>query len=379
MKILTIGGATTDIFITCKHAERLSLDLYDEQLSFLLLEEGHKIELDTLAFHTGGGATNSAVSFKKLGFEVAICCKVGNDQPGLFIKQRLASSGIDTSHIISSSDFKTGHSFIIPCKGGDRTVMVYRGASTHLIHQELPTDLYKEYNNVYITSLSGHASHLLVPIVQAAKAYDALVCTNPGTSQLAIGAHSIYEALPYIDIFILNSSEACTFMLSMAQRDVDVHQKVLNTQLSYLKKNHTKTHTTKYEPELMKSPISYHTICFDIRLFFNEVLSRGPKIVVVTNGAEGVYVATKDEIIFHPSLPEHIESTLGAGDAFGSCFVAKYIEGASIKEAMLNGILQASSVISHLGAKEGLLTNDELARKYHDAPKDLFQTFPWDT
>lgn len=371
MKILTVGGATTDIFIVYKDASRLKLDAKHECKSFLLFEEGQKIEVDTLSFHTGGGATNSAVSFKRLGFDVAIFCKIGADKPAEFIMQRLTAESINLEYVKMTQEQLTGHSFIIPCATGDRVVLAYRGANAHLTLNDLPLKALAEYKNIYITALSGRSSQLFVPLTHAAKQQGALVANNPGTSQLALGAHEIYEALPNIDIFILNSEEACTFMFSMMQQDITLHKQVIDAQSTLQQKKPTQ----QQKAQLLQRPLSYQSICFDIRLFFKEVLSRGPKIVIVTNGAEGVYVATPDEIIFHPSLPDVIANTLGAGDAFGSCFVAKYIQGASIEDAMLYGILNASSVISHMAAKTGLLTTEELEERFKKVAKNLFSYF----
>ncbi len=365
MKIITIGGATTDIFIHNKDVSHLNFATQNEERSFLLFEEGSKIPIDELNFHTGGGATNTAVSFKQLGFDVATFFKVGDDKPSEFIIQRLNDMGIDVQYVKQSDEYISGHSFIFPTKIGDRTVLCYRGANAHLQENEIPP-IIQEFNNVYITSLSGKSSHLLVPLTRLAKVHNGLVATNPGSSQLSLGARDIYQALPNIDIFILNSQEACTFMLSMVEQDIALHQKVLRTQIS--ERNETL-------PNLLQAPLTHQSVCFDIRLFFKAVLERGPSIVVVTNGAEGVYVATKDGIIFHPSIKTNIVNTLGAGDAFGSCFVANYIEGANIKEAMLYGIINASSVISHLDAKSGLLTKHELQQRFDLIDKNLFKSF----
>lgn len=370
MKILTIGGATTDTFLVCEDISRLSFDSEHENRSFLLFEEGQKMSVDTIMFQTGGGATNSAVSFQLLGFEVSTFFKVGNDQSAEYILKQLKESNIDTSYVKQAADEITGSSFIIPCQDGDRVVLTYRGANACLTSQEVPVEALKSCENLYITSLSGKSSHLLVPITRRAKEHGAFIANNPGTSQLAIGSHDMYEALPNIDIFILNSQEACTFMLSMIQQDIKLHQKILDAQAEK-----TEEQTDAHLPKLLQAPICYQSVCFDIRLFFKEILSRGPSIVVVTHGAEGVYVATKNEIIFHPSLPGHIENTLGAGDAFGSCFVAKYIQKENIKNAMLYGLVNAASVISHMGAKEGLLKTVELEQRFKNAPKNLFQTF----
>ena len=42
----------------------------------------------------------------------------------------------------------------------------------------------------------------------------------------------------------------------------------------------------------------------------------GPKTVVITNGSNGVYVATEKEIIFHPSIKTKVVDTVGAGDSW---------------------------------------------------------------
>jgi sugar/nucleoside kinase (ribokinase family) len=150
-------------------------------------------------------------------------------------------------------------------------------------------------------------------------------------------------------------------MRAMMDRDTEFHQKVLQTK--------SRTPNTS-APRLLQAPIAYQSILLDAHLFFQEMLARGPKIIVVTNGAEGVYVASNDGILFHPSLPTKVVNTLGAGDAFGSTFVANYLEGKSIKEAMLYGIINAASVLTFLDAKSGLLTKEELEKRYKDTPKD---------
>ena len=359
MKLMTIGGATTDIFIQNTQISQLSFTLECEERSFLLFEEGHKIAVDTLNFHTGGGATNTAVSFKRLGFDVATFLKTGTDKPSEFILQRLIDTGINTEFVKTGEAYISGHSFIFPTKEGDRTVLAYRGANDHLKEEEIPKTL-GDFN-AYITSLSGNSAEILLPMTRILKKNNRTVAVNPGNHQLSCDTHNVYESLANIDIFIVNTSEACCFMRAVAERDAKFHQKVLQTK---------KGSVHNGAPKLLQMPIAYQSIFLDMHLFFKEILTRGPKIVVVTNGKEGVYVATPEGIIFHPSLPTHVVNTIGAGDAFGSCFVAKHLEGKSIKEAMLYGIINAASVLTFLDAKSGLLTANELEKRYADTPKD---------
>jgi len=366
-KVLTIGGATEDVFLLYKNIEMLNLTTEFEKRSFIILEEGRKIDINELKYYTGGGATNSAASFKKLGFSVAPFFKVGNDREAEFIIEQLATLQLKLDYIIKDPHAATAISFIIPTARGDRTVLVYRGANRFLKEEELPGSALDEADAVYVTSLTGESSQLLPVITQRAQQHKCSVAVNPGTSQLRAGADMVREALPNIDIFILNSTEARYCMASLIQTD-PLLQKSLLTEEQFTANNKL--------PELLRSTLIHQGICFGLRHYVKAILNRGPSIAVVTNGAEGVYVATEKKILFHPSIDTAIVNTLGAGDAFASCFVAWLANGQSIEDALRAGILNATSVISYLDTKTGLLTEDQLIEKLKHLDKKLLKRFP---
>jgi len=297
-----------------------------------MLEEGKKIELNAIAYHTGGGATNAAVSFKRLGFDVESFFKIGSDPQGEFILKDLRSAGIALPMIAKSSDTPTALSIILPCPSGDRTILAYRGANRTLQENELPLQAIEQCDQLYVTSLSSHAAALIIPITQHAKQHGKRVAVNPGSSQLEAGADYVRQALPNIDILILNSYEAELLMRSLEQ-------------------------TTK----------------FTIPEFMRIVAKRGPKIVVVTDGANGVYVATNNILFFHPSIKVQPVSSVGAGDAFGSCFVGCLALGKSVEDAIRCGIINAASVITHVGAKTGLLTMEHLEQQLKSVDPKLLK------
>lgn len=366
-KVLTIGGTTEDIFLLYKNIEMLNLATEFEKRSFIILEEGRKIEINNLEYYTGGGATNSAISFKRLDFDVAPFFKVGTDREADFILEQLASLHLKLDYVIQDPHTSTAISFIIPTARGDRTVLVFRGANRFLKEEELPGTALDEANLVYITSLTGKSSQLLPLITKRAKQHNCFVAVNPGTSQLRAGADMVREALPNIDIFILNSYEARYCMASLVKTDRALQRSLL--EMEQFKANNEL-------PELLRSTLVHQGICFSLRHYFKAILSRGPQITVVTNGAEGVYVAIENEIMFHPSLDVPIVNTLGAGDAFGSCFVACLADGMSVEDALRAGILNATSVISYLDTKTGLLTKKQLTKKLDDLDTNLIQRFP---
>jgi sugar/nucleoside kinase (ribokinase family) len=115
-------------------------------------------------------------------------------------------------------------------------------------------------------------------------------------------------------------------------------------------------------------------LCFSLRQFFHEVLKLGPSKVVVTHGSEGVYIGTPSSFYFHAALPvENIVNTLGAGDAFGSSFVAALARGENIENAVRFGLNNSASVIQYHDAKSGLLTLEQLTIKVAQTDPRLCQ------
>ncbi len=359
-KILTIGGAMRDIFIQYEHVETLNLDTAGKEQSFLILEQGRKVEVDKLVHYTGGGAANSAVSCARLGFSVESFFKVGTDQEGDAIVQALEKENVSINHVLRSKQVATGTSFIIPGPEGNRTVLVYRGANLTIQENELPRSAMKNTDQIYVTSLSGPAAKLLVPIAKIAKEYGKPIAVNPGTSQLKAGPTMLKAALENIDILILNGYEAQLLMTSLTTMfpKVELEQK-----------------KEKFTPNLLRTPLGPSTTCFTLPQFFHEVISHGPQIVIVTDGAEGVYVAANKKIYFHPSLKTTIVSTIGAGDAFGSCFVAQLTQGKSVENALRCGIINSTSVIEYLDTQTGLLHTNELEKRLKELDQSYLKTF----
>lgn len=335
-KVLTIGGATRDIFIVQDHPQMVNLSRPEGEKSFLVYEAGRKVEIKELSYYTGGGATNAAASFKALGFDVSIFCKVGSDQEGDYIIKDLQSKNIDISAIIRDATRSTAISFILTLEDGDTVALVYRGANLAMQKSEISEKVLQGVDQLYITSLGGESAALLLPLVQLAKSKKCNIAVNPGANQLSVESNFLQESLPFIDTLILNKAEAQQYFDTIMQRE--------------------KT--------------------FDLALFCREVMERGPKTIVVTNGKEGVYVVTNGTIYFHPSLPTAVVCSLGAGDAFGSTFIGWLLHGATIEDSLRAGLLNSSSVIKQQGAKSGLLSYDEINMQLQKLDKTVLEKYP---
>lgn len=360
-----MGGALQDIFIEFEDPYMLHMHLQKKDQSFIALEEGKKITVDRVNSFVGGGATNTATSFKRLGFNVESFFKIGADPAGDFIIKHMQKEQVHIDRIIQDPQEQTGISFIMPCPSGNKAALVYRGANLTLTQKEIPLSLIDTCEQLYITSLSFNLAKLLPHIVMYAKKKHKLVAVNPGSSQVRNETNHLIRALPYIDTLILNSYESKLLMDSLLKNKANVQE---------AKRIHISKRSQKI-PQLLQKSTVFGPSCFDIQEYFKEILSHGPSIVVVTNGAEGVYAASGNTIYFYPSPKTKVVSTVGAGDSFGSAFIASLLNEKTIEQALVAGTLNSSSVISHIGTQTGLLTKKELEKRLKKADFTLLQTF----
>ena len=85
--------------------------------------------------------------------------------------------------------------------------------------------------------------------------------------------------------------------------------------------------------------------------------------VVGTNGAGGAYAVFRGALyqVGQYQQVKVIDRT-GAGDAFGSGFVAALAKGLAIEDALTLGSANATSVVTKIGSKPGILSTHRLRR-----------------
>lgn len=360
-KVLVIGGATLDVIIAYEDMETLIHQRKGFTQSYLLLEEGKKIEVVKQQNASGGGATNAAVGFKRQGYAVTLFCKVGKDFAGEAVLKELQSYGLDTSSVLLDDEIGTATSFVVPSLKGDRTVFAYRGANAHLLGEDLPLTHMKAAIFVYITSLSKASAAHLPNLVKEAQKQKVKVAVNPGISQLKRGSSYLKDSLYGIDTLILNEEEAKTLMGSILQDEGAPQEMETSAALDKLsiKSGH------------------FSDGYFNLREFFQRALSLGPTVVAVTAGSEGVYVATKEHLYFHAAPKIKVVNTLGAGDAFGSGFTGVWYRTGDLERAIRAGVANSASVISYPDAKTGLLAEKDLEAQLAKVHKSDLTQMDW--
>jgi sugar/nucleoside kinase (ribokinase family) len=305
LDVITIGAATKDVFLISKEFKLIKSKQFKTGVGECF-SYGAKVELGDIYFDTGGGATNTAFTFANLGLKASVASKVGKDIYGLEILHSLADKGIAISNIVSDKLHKTAYSTILIAPGGDRTILVYRGASANfnLADFDWPKLKTKWF---YISSLAGNLS-LLKKVFAFAKKNKIKIAWNPGSEELKLGISKLSLLIKQTAIFNVNKEEAA--------------------KLSGQK---------------------------DIKQIFSVLDKLTPNYLVITDGANGAYLSDNFLIYQAKALECKPINTTGAGDAFGSAFCAGIIFKSDWDFALRLAMLNANGVIQKMGAKNGLL------------------------
>lgn len=313
--VITVGAAVQDVFLSGKAFKPNTEEDGDLTEEFPL---GAKIEVDGVTFSTGGGASNAAVTFARHGLSTALISKLGHDPAAEAVQKAMAEEGIDMNHVAFDEKLSSDYSTILLSPGGERTILIYRGASHNM--QWVDYDLSAvEAKWAYVTSLGGDFEFLNA-FADWANSKGIKIAMDPGSKEIA-------------------NKEA---------------MKQLLTKLTVIKANREELGSLVglEEPEAI------------IR-----ALSETVEYAIVTDGPKGSW-ATDGQQIVKAGMYEDTPTPdrTGAGDAFGSGFVAKIIEEAGLTEALTFGSANSTSVVQQIGAKTGILRKDA---QLHDMPLEI--------
>lgn len=310
IKIITFGAATQDVFLTGKalHARRdVRTRDYVEQFPL-----GAKIDIGQVYFDTGGGATNAAVTFARQGLEASYVGKIGHDPAGAEVVRVLRREGVSTDRLVYDPRLGTGYSTIMLAPTGERTILTYRGASHELVAKDIAIRTL-EADWFYITSLAGNLD-LLGKLLKHANNHGIQVAIDPGNAELA-QTKKLRALLPLITVLKANAEELRTLFGGDTLRDTVVRA------------------------------------------------ADACPYVVGTNGPAGSYAAAAGKL-YQAGAYQKVKAVdrLGAGDAFGSGFVAALAKGLVIEDALTLASANATSVVAQIGAKTGILKTGRVKR-----------------
>lgn len=307
--VITIGSATRDVFLKSPDIRVVRDDSFStgEAECFSL---GSKIDIEYILFETGGGATNTAVSFARQGLGVGFAGKIGaHDARGKEILAALRREKVDISLTAFDHRASTAYAVLLLTPRGERTVLVYRGSSADF----RPKDFHWSKMRtkwIYVSSLGGKLE-ILRTIWSHARSIGAKIAWDPGAGELAHGFAALEPLLRQTSVLHVNQEEAARLMGFGYEQD---------------------------------------------EASFDRLRQVVGGVTIVTGGTEGALAGTSQHSWHSGTHAVRVVDTTGAGDAFTSGFVASFIRTkGNIPKSLQFATANAESVIRHYGAKEGLL------------------------
>ena len=291
LDVVAIGEALVD-FISEESARAL-----DVSLSF--------------GMRQGGQCANLARNVARLGGRSALVARVGADGFGAFIRSELDAAGVITSAL--THDPRASTTLIVVTRtAGTPDFIVYRGADARLTPADLPLDALRRARAVHASTFAlSHAPSRDTVLMALAEARHsgALVSLDPNYHERLWDEETrpldvLTEAYRFVDV-TKPSLDDCARLFGAGSRPEEYAQRFL---------------------------------------------ALGPRIVVVTLGAEGALLATADGLMRRLSAAvAPVVDVTGAGDAFWSGLLLGLIDGLAPEVATCAGLEVARRKIQHVG------------------------------
>ena len=308
-RIVSLGSALQDIYLI-DHDDFVPTKIGNDAIFGKVLVGG-KVDIDKLSYEVGGGGINSAITFARHGHEAIFMGNIANDPAGHAIQRVLDRESIDSSYIDFVDKNSTGTSVImLDSRGGERTILTHRGASEKFNNfDENDLDLIQP-DWLYITTLRGDFD-TLSRFIRKAKSLGVKTMFNPGVREFD-DIKTLTKLISDIDILNVNKTEAARIVPG-----------VLLTELLYHLNNYVET-------------------------------------VIITDGPMGGIAGNRiDTYRFGIYEDTRVKDATGAGDAFGSGFLAHLAGGKSFRSSLIFASANSTSVVSKIGANRGILTGKE--------------------
>jgi ribokinase len=246
----------------------------------------------------GGSGAIVACGAARLGLEVAMVARVGDDELGRFTRSCLREAGVGDEHVESVAEHATGISVGL-VRDRDRAVLTVAGALTTLDPDALPDELLRSASHVHVASpflqprLAAGAGRL----VERARAGGATTSIDTGWDP-AERWELPAAALEGADVLFPNAEEAVR-LASGAPADA--------------------------------------------RIAARALAAAGP-LVALKLGAEGAAAYARGESVEAPAPAVEAVDTTGAGDSFDAGFLAAWLGGEPLAAAL--GLANACGALS---------------------------------
>lgn len=279
-------------------------------------EKGKLVLTDRMELQIGGCATNTGIVLSRLGVNVTISGKVGDDNLGRFIVNKLnEEKRVDTSQIKISKNKTTSGTIVLVHSDGERSFIHSVGANSDLQLEDIDFEFMKTFPLLHIAGallMPGFDGKPLAETLKRAKKMGLITSLDTAWDATGKWLELIEEALQYTDYFLPSIEEA-------------------------------KMITGQKTPE-------------DIAKF---LIDKGVKNVCLKMGGDGSFIYNEKEKYRFPVLDFEVIDTTGCGDAYVAGFLTGIIKGFSFERCGMLANLVGAKAATAIGATAGIISYED--------------------
>ncbi len=276
-------------------------------------EAGETIEAPRFEMGFGGKGANQAVAAARLGSEVMMVTRVGDDAFGKNYLENFRAQGIDVRHAAPAPGLSNGVAPIFVDPSGENRILIVQGANTQLS---------------------------LADVDRAAE--DLLRC-DLILLQLEVPLETVYHTVA----FAAGHGKEVVLNPAPAHPELDVGRL---GGLSFLVPNQTEL--------ALLSGLPTGTVK-ENEAAARHLMGRGIRTVIVTLGGDGALLVTGSGAEHVPAVRVAPVDTTGAGDAFIGSFAHHYAASRDVRGSLGQAVRYAAHSITRPGTQKSYATGEE--------------------
>lgn len=338
-----------------------------------LLLPGKMPHVGAADIHTGGCVANTGLAMKKLGVDVSLMGKVGDDHFGDIVKEILEEHGASEGLVVDSAS-TTSYSVVLAPPGVDRIFLHNPGANDTFVSADVSDEALDKASLLHfgypplMKRMFEDGGSELENLMSRAKAKGVATSLDLSAVDPASEAGKadwiaiLSKVLPVVDFFV-PSVEELAYMLD----------RELYEEWQWRAYGGDITEVVDIEKEVVA--------------LAQKALTLGAKVVLVKCGARGMYWKTSDaeqlkevgdkveldvgawadKSGFEKSfVPRRVLSGTGAGDTSIAAFLTTMLEGCPPEECMQLATATGACCVENYDALTGLATLEQLRKRIAD-------------
>lgn len=274
---------------------------------------GETLEAPLFEMGCGGKGANQAYAAARLGADVTMVTKVGDDIFGENTIANLNKAGINTKHVGIVQGKSSGVAPIFVDKSGENSILIVKGANADLLPQDVDN-----------------------------AAQDLQECALI-LMQMEIPVETVYHTIAFA------AANGIETILNPAPAGADLDPERIR-QVSFLVPNETELALLSGLP----TSTDEETITAA-----RSLIAKGIRTVIVTLGGRGARLVTADDVVNIAPVKVNVKDTTGAGDAFIGSFARFYAEHGDVVAALNSASLYAADSITKTGTQKSYASQDE--------------------